>query len=75
MNNNRNNSLDAAAQYMANEILKGGAVSVAESIQLLQGYIVTLEGRDNDMFRASMSHIQEVLRLVCEATEPEMAVL
>ena len=67
------NSLDEAAQYMAREILKGGAVTVAESIQLLQGYIVSLEGQE--MYRASLSHIQEVLRLVCEATEPEMAVL
>ena len=69
----KNNNLDAAAQYMANEILKGGAVSVAESIQLLLSYSVSLEGQE--MYRAGMSHIQEVLRLVCEATEPEMAVL
>jgi hypothetical protein len=69
----KNNNLDAAAQYMANEILKGGAVSVAESIQLLLSYSVSLEGVE--MYRAGLSHIQEVLRLICEATEPEMAVL
>ena len=60
---------------MAHEILKGGAVSVAESIQLLLGYVVTLEGMDNDMYRASLSHIKHVLSLVCEATEPADAIL
>ncbi len=68
-----NNSLDAAARIAATEILKADHISVAESIQMLLMYIVTNE--DTDMYQAAVSHIKEILRLVCEATEPEMAVL
>ena len=69
----KNNSLDEAAVLSATQILAAEHVSVAESIQMLLMYIVTNE--DTDTYRAGVSHIQNILRLVCEATEPEMAVL
>ena len=69
----KTNILDKAAVLSASTILEAKHVSVAESIQLLLGYIAVNE--DKDMARASASHIKEVLRLVCEDTEPEMAVL
>jgi hypothetical protein len=68
-----NNSLDQAAVLSATQILAAEHVSVAESIQMLLMYIVSHE--DTDMYRAGVSFIKEILRLVCEATEPEMAVL
>ncbi len=67
------NTTTNAAQFAANEILKANHISVAESIQMLLMYIVTHE--DTDTFQAAVSHIREVLRLVCEATEPADAVL
>ena len=67
------NNLEAAAVNAAQQILLAAHEPVAVSIQMLLQYITDNTGKD--MAQASVSYIEEVLRLVCEASEPETAIL
>lgn len=66
-------NLDEAAVLASTQILAAQHVSVAESIQLLLMYITNNQGKDT--LQTTVSYVEDVLRLVCRETEPEMAVL
>jgi len=66
-------ALDEAAQSAVSLLLKAEHCPVAESIQMLLNYIAEHEG--GYMMAAAVSYVEQILQGVCEAVEPEQAVL
>ena len=66
-------NLDQAAANAAQAILSATHEPVAVSIQMLLQYISDNTGKDTLV--ATVNHVQAILDRVCEAVEPEQAVL